>query len=68
MRGQTMSKNLREFLGVMFYMVMIAGAMVLAIFLFQSYFHPYEKNCRQEAIGRVCDVAYNLYWKPTFKI
>jgi len=63
-----MSKKLKENLAVLFFLLTLAGLGVLAIFLFQSYFHPYETNCHTEAVGRVCDIAYHLYWKPTLEI
>lgn len=50
------------------WLLLLAGLMVLGIFIIQSWFHPYETNCHLEAIGRVCDVNYHLYWKPTLNI
>ena len=63
-----MKRETKEFFGVMTFLLMLAGLGVLAIFLFQSYFHPYTKDCHLEAVGRVCDIAYHLYWKPTLSI
>lgn len=63
-----MSKQLKETLGVGLFLLILAGLGVLAIFLFQSYFHPYTKDCHLEAVGKVCDIAYHLYWKPTLSI
>ena len=63
-----MSKSTREFLGAMFFALLMGLMIVTGVFLFQSYFDPYEKNCKQQVEGRVCDIAYDLYWKPTFNI
>lgn len=63
-----MSKNAKELLGTATFLLLLAGLGVLAIFIFQSYFHPYEKDCHLEAVGKVCKVAYHLYWKPTLSI
>jgi hypothetical protein len=63
-----MSKSTRELIGATLFLLMLAGLGLLAIFLFQSYFHPYEKDCHLEAVGKVCKVAYHLYWKPTLSI
>jgi hypothetical protein len=63
-----MNKELKETIAMTLFLI---GLMVIGltfIFLFQSWFHPYETNCRTEAIGHVCDIRYHLYWKPTLKI
>ncbi len=63
-----MSKTTKEFLGTVTLLLLLVAVGVLAIFLFQSYFHPYTKDCHIEAVGKVCKVAYHLYWKPTLSI
>lgn len=63
-----MNKELKDTLSMTALLILLAIAGIVIIFLMQSTMHPYETNCHTEAIGRVCDVNYHLYWKPTLSI
>ena len=49
-------------------LVGLVALMVLAIFLFQSWFHPYNTDCHRVAEGLKCAVKYHTYWQPTLSI